>query len=368
MRILFATSIRTWGGGEEWMVSAAAGLAKRGHEVSLASPEGSAVDARGREAGLHCFEVPFRSDADVLSFARVHRHCVHRRIEALCLNMDRVLRVGGTAARLAGVPVILPRRGSEFPLKDGTLYRWTYRHVATGVIVNSLATAETLVRNIAWRPAGSVHVLPNGLDVDRFAGARPREDTRAELGIPSDAPVIVLVGELTRRKNAALLIRVLPGLLRHHPGLRVILAGAGREEAALRQRLRRDGLEDAVQLLGFRRDVPDLLAASDLLVHPARVEGFGYAVAEAMAAGLPVVATDASSLPEVVKRGETGLLFPRDDAGALELAVATYLDDPELRQRHGAAGRERARREFSIERRLDELEALLRGELAAARV
>ncbi|HMB71884.1 MAG TPA: glycosyltransferase [bacterium] len=366
MRILFATSIRTWGGGEEWMLANARGLANRGHEVSLTAPAGSAVLQRSRAAGLRCFQAPFRADLDLQSFARVHRHCMHHRIQAMVLNMDRVLRVGGTAARLAGVPVVLPRRGSEFPLKDGLLYRWTYRRIATGMLVNSQATARTLVRNLAWRPAGRVHVLPNGLDPARFDGARSRDSVRDDLAIDPHARVVLAVGELTARKNAALLVDAAPAIAAAVPNLCILIAGAGAEEERLRRRIRDNGMEARIRLLGFRDDVPDLLAAADLLVHPARVEGFGYAVAEAMAAGLPVVATNASSLPELVDDGVTGVLFPPEDRGALEGAVIDYLNDPEKAAAHGAAGRARAHREFRLDRRLSELEELLEREIADA--
>jgi glycosyltransferase involved in cell wall biosynthesis len=366
VRILFATSIRTWGGGEEWMLGTARGLARRGHEVALAAPGRSAIALRAGAAGLPVVRCPFLADADVVSFARVHLHCRACRVEVMCLNMDRVLRVGGLAAKLAGVPVILPRRGSEFALKGGALYRFTWRRVATGVLVNSRATAGTLCRDIDWRPAGTVHVLPNGVDLARFERARPRAESRRELGIPADAPVLLVVGELTGRKDAMLLVERAPSLAARFPGLVILLAGAGREEERLRGRAAALGVSAAVRVLGFRDDVPDLLAAADVLVHPARVEGFGYAVAEAMAAGVPVVATDASSLPELVDDERTGLLFPSGDGAAMERAVARYLADPDLRARHGAAGREKAHAEFDFERRLAELENVFARELARA--
>jgi glycosyltransferase involved in cell wall biosynthesis len=364
VRILFATSIRTWGGGEEWMLGSAAGLARRGHDVTLAAPGRSAIAARARSSGLPVVSCPFLADADVASFARVYRHCSERRVQVMCLNMDRVLRVGGLAAKLAGVPVILPRRGSEFALKGGPLYRFTWRRVATGVLVNSKATAGTLCRGIDWRPAGTVHVLPNGVDLTRFERARPRVDSRRELGIPADAPILLVVGELTTRKDAMLLVERAPSLAARFPGLVILLAGAGREEGPLRDRAAALGAAGTVRILGFRDDVPDLLAAADVLVHPARVEGFGYAVAEAMAAGLPVVATNASSLPELVDDERTGLLFAPGDGAAMERAVARYLADPDLRARHGAAGLARARAEFDFGRRLAELEDIFARELA----
>jgi glycosyltransferase involved in cell wall biosynthesis len=349
------------------MLSQAAGLGARGHAVALAAKPGSAVLERAADAGLPTLPVAFRSDADLPSFLAVHRFCRRSRPDALCLNMDRVLRVAGPAAKLAGVRVILPRRGSEFALKDGPLYRWTYRRIATGMIVNSEATARTLLRDVRWRPAGRLHVLPNGVDVARFENARAREAVREELGLPREALAVAVVGELTSRKNAALLLEAVPALLRRFPLLHVLLAGEGREREPLARRADELGIAPRVRFLGFRRDVPDLLAASDLLVHPARVEGFGYAVVEAMAAGLPVVATNASSLPELVDPGVTGLLVPPGDREALERAVASYLGDPELRRRAGRAGRERARREFSLERRLEELERILEEEIREAR-
>jgi glycosyltransferase involved in cell wall biosynthesis len=363
VRVLLATSIKTWGGGEEWMLSAAAGLSRLGHDVTLAARKGSAILERAAEAKISRVEVSFRSDLDLESFLRIYRTCRTRKIEAACLNMDRVLRVAGTAARLAGTKAVLIRRGSEFPLKNGLLYRFTYRHVATGVIVNSRATERALCRNLSWKPAGGIHLLPNGIDVERFARASSRSDTRRSLGVAEDAPLLIIVGELTGRKNVAEVVALLPELTEQFPDLTLLLAGEGEERKPLEALARSLGVERHVRFLGFRRDVPDLLAASDLLVHPARVEGFGYAVGEAMASGLPVVATKASSLPEIVEDGETGSLFPAGDRQTLAKLVRAYLEDPSRRAREGAAGRARVRREFSWERRLVELEDLLRKEI-----
>lgn len=366
MKLLFATSIKTWGGGEEWMLSAAQGLQTRGHQVHVVAPPRSALLERADQSGLATSSARFRADLDPPSFATVFGLCRRWRPNALVLNMDRVLRVGGVAARWAGVPVILPRRGSEFPLKDGALYRFLYRRIATGMIVNSEATARTLVRNIAWRPRGRLHVLLNGLDLDRFANPRPRDEVRGALGVPQDAPVAIVIGELTTRKNADLLIREVPGAVASGHDLHVLLVGEGAERDRWQTLAHALGVQDRVHLLGFRRDIPDLLGAADLLVHPSRMEGFGYAVAEGMAAGLPVVASNVSSLPELVRDGETGQLFPPGDHERLGQAMRRYLESPALAREHGQRGQARARAEFSLERRLGELEEILESEVAAA--
>ena len=364
MRILFGTHLREWGGGEQWMLTAARSMAARGHAVSLCAPAASEILARAREGGdVQCVAVDFVRDFDPISFGRVWKHCFTRRVEVFCLNMDRVLRIGGLAARLAGVPVVLPRRGSEFPLKGHLNYRFQYQVIASGMIVNSRATERTLLSGVSWKPRGKVHVLHNGFDLRPYDSLRPRAEVRAELGISPEAPVIVNLGELTTRKNAALLVSVMPALLQRFPDARLWLIGEGDQREALLRQASELGVANAVHLLGFRRDVPDLLGACDVLAHTAHVEGFGFAVAEAMAAGLPTVVTNASSLPEVIVEGETGALFEDDDAEGLLAALASYLEDPSLRRAHGEAGRKRVHTEFELEAKMDQLEAIFLAEL-----
>ena len=145
--------------------------------------------------------------------------------------------------------------------------------------------------------------------------------------------------------------------------MHAIFAGEGSERALILEEARASGILDRVHVLGFRDDIPDLLGASDLLVHAALVEGFGYAVAEAMMAGIPTVASRVSSLPEIVDDGVTGILVPPDDVDALARAIDAYAGDPERRRRDGAAGRARARAEFDLERRTDELETIFDQEI-----
>ena len=115
MQILFATHLRAFGGGEKWMLTAALAMRQRGHRVTLTAPTTSEITRRARAANLPVLEADYVRDFDPVSFARVYAHCLREQVDVLCLNMDRVLRIAGLAARLAGVPVILPRRGSEFP-------------------------------------------------------------------------------------------------------------------------------------------------------------------------------------------------------------------------------------------------------------
>ena len=147
------------------------------------------------------------------------------------------------------------------------------------------------------------------------------------------------------------------------PDTVLVVLGEGPERGGLERLARELGVAERLVLPGRVPDVSAWLRRSHVLVHPARWEGFGLAVLEAMLAALPVVASRVSSLPELVADGETGLLVPPDDPAELARAVAQALGRPEL----GAAGRERARREFSVARMADRTAALYRDVLGARR-
>lgn len=397
MNVLFASCIRHWGGGEKWMLSAALGLRERGHAAHFAGRAGSELLARARAAGLPAHGVAFHGDFDPAASWFFYRLCRRLRPDLLCTNMDKVLRVAGPAARLAGVPAVVPRRGSEMPIGRKLSHRWAWRSVATGVIANSEATRRTMLESAPWLPPERVRVIYNGLRLEDYDLPGWRASVREELGTPADAPVVGMIGELTARKNHALLLRELPELRRRFPGLEVWIAGEGPERERLLALAREAGggagpgapggtpggvqaggggggggsgsagAGPAVKLLGFRGDVPYLIAGVDVLAHPARVEGFGYALVEAMAGGKPVIAAAASSIPEIVADGKTGLLFPPEDGAALREATARVLADPGLARTLGEAGRTRARALFSLERMLDEVEAYFAEHIAARR-
>ncbi|MDO9693822.1 MAG: glycosyltransferase family 4 protein [Candidatus Latescibacteria bacterium] len=366
MRILFSSCLGEWGGGEHWMLSTALGLRERGHHVELACARGSELARRAGEAGLAVTELVFHGDLDPLLSWRYWRLCRRRRIDLLCLNMDKVLRVAGPAARLAGAAVV-PRRGSESPLGGKVSHRLAYLKVATGVIANSLATRATLLASAPWLTAGKVRVIANGIDVGRYApDPDARAAVRAEAGAGPRTPVLGMVGELTARKNHLVVVRQLGALRAAYPDLQLWIVGEGPERGALLEAARAAGAGDVLRLLGFRDNVPRLLQGIDVFCHPARREGFGYAVVEAMAAGKPVVVARASNLPEIVPDGEAGLLRDPDDGEGWREAVAALLEDAALAGRLAEAGRRRAGELYSSRRMLDEVEAYFRELLRPA--
>jgi glycosyltransferase involved in cell wall biosynthesis len=243
---------------------------------------------------------------------------------------------------------------------------WLDRATAARVdryIANSAAGARFIVSRRGV-PADRVRVVENGIDVARYArGAQRRDAMRAALGIAADEPAILTLANLRAPKGFDLLIEVARDLQAAGRRFVWLIAGSGPDEAWLRGELARGGLETRVRLLGFRRDVPELLAAADLFCLTSRREGVPVAIVEAMAAGVPVVATGVGGVAELVEDGATGrVVEPR--AAPLAAAVRALLDDPPLRARLGARGRQRAHARYAAARAAREIAAVYQELLA----
>ena len=155
-------------------------------------------------------------------------------------------------------------------------------------------------------------------------------------------------GQLIPRKGHRYLLEAMSALKLTHPQSRLVIFGEGYLNNQLRAQAASLGLGDVVQFAGYRDDLDSFVSCFDLFVHPASAEGLGVAVLKAAAAGLAVVACDAGGVGEVVIDGETGLLVPPEEAGALADAIATLVDDEERRNAFGRAGRERVQKHFAI--------------------
>ena len=220
------------------------------------------------------------------------------------------------------------------------LDRWMYPYY-THIACNSEATAESLIQ---WCPgvAGKITVIPNGIPLDVFENAQP-----AELeNVPSDVTRLVFVGRFEAQKDHATLLRALSSV----PAAHLILVGDGPLRPQLEQMAQSLGVWNRVTFLGWRQDVGAILKASDIYVHSTHSDGFGIAACEAMAAGLPVVASDVPGLAQLV--AGVGILFPVEDDKALADHLNALIQSPEQQSEMRRAGVRRAR-QLSIENTVD---------------
>jgi glycosyltransferase involved in cell wall biosynthesis len=244
-------------------------------------------------------------------------------------------------------------------------YRFAYRAgswLGADFLAVSDVVAATIGRTYRPRP-GSIHEIPNGVDVARFRDVSDRAITRDRYAIPQDARVVITVAMLQTQKGHRDLIAAIAGIHPRIPGLQLLLVGDGPLRAELEGDVQARGLGDIVRFVGLTRDVPDLLAASDIFVLPSLWEGLPMALLEAMAAGLPAVATAVSGTAQVLEDGVSGLLVPPDDAAGLATAIESLIRDPGLASRLALAGRSRVEARFSVDeqaRRYADLYARLR--------
>lgn len=253
---------------------------------------------------------------------------------------------GVIGGRLVGVPVVVSARGSDihsYPFRN-RLTKFTARFAITRcdhlVCVSSALArqAHDLVSSHA-----ATTVIYNGVDTDRFAPLGLKAEFRRQLGLPESNVVLLSVGALASEKGIPELIEAFNVLSINRPGARLVVIGDGPLRAEIEELAVRLGCHERVALPGAVTDkeVAGYMQAADVLVHPSHAEGLPNVVLEAMACGLPVVASNVGGIPEVVVPDETGLLVPPQDAPALVRALEELLADNDLALAMGNAGRQR---------------------------
>lgn len=369
MRILFINSIQMFGGGEVWLFRAMSALMDRGHIVSLVCRPNVPLTKRARDAGYHVHTVSMRGDCDPISIYRLWRLMRKLRIQVLCTNMDKELRIGAIAAKMAGVRAIIPRRGVDYPLKNSWAYRLTYEKLTTGILANSRSTKQALLRNSPWLNPDKIRVVYNGINPEQFTGA-PKNHLKKEFNLDQKQFLIGFVGQLDERKDPVTLLTAFERLVQNSPRTRLIFVGQGPLEAELRRRSK--GFSEKVIFAGFRDDISDIMKSIDVLVLPSLWEGFGIVLIEAMAAGKPVITSNCSNMPEIVQHGHDGFLVPAEQPEAITDYLRLLNEDPDLCYKMGNNGRETVRNRFSIARMTDEIETyfryLVRTDVKAERI
>lgn len=337
MRLCLCNTNAAWGGGEKWTLETARRCRDAGLTVVAVCRPGSELALRlSREPDITLATLPISSLSlfDPVTMLRLVRLFRRERIEALVTVLPADLKAAGVAAKLAGVPRIVSRRGIAAPVKNRFLNRLLYRRVLTRLIVNSEQTRRmVLAENPHLLPPERIFKVPNAFDIDAWDA----EDDTPRFAPEGSQIVIGNAARLTPQKGQDLLLRAAALLAERGRDFCLLVAGTGPERKRLEALARELGVAERVVFSGFVRRMKAFHASLDIFALSSRFEGFCYAMVEAMACRTPVVALDASSNPEVLGGG--GLLVPPDDPAAFADALQRLMDDAALRTRLGKSGR-----------------------------
>jgi glycosyltransferase involved in cell wall biosynthesis len=369
IRIAFMIDHLRVGGAQRHLLEVVGGLDRTRYSVEMwtATTEPGDLAPAFERAGAPVYS--FGIDATMLSpktlvaAGRAARELRARGVQIL----HGYLFEGNILAALVGTigrfPVTLVSKRSldRYRRLDRRLAAWLSNKLASRVLVNATAVGD-LVAEHEWCPRERITLIPNGVGLPPVVRG-DRSARAARSGPPSDSPLVGMVGRLSWKKGYEFALAAAAMVRAEVPGVRFEIVGDGPLRGDLERATVRAGLESAVRFLGQRSDVPALMSRFDCYVLSSIIEGMPNALLEAMALGRPVVTTSAGGSAEVVVDGDSGIVVPPRDAGALADGILRVLRDAELAARLGQAAEERVRRHFSREAMLASLDELYRSEL-----
>ena len=356
-RIVHSEASLGWGGQEHRVLAELQGFQRRGSEVWLLAPERSTLFKRAEQAGIPVYAQRF--DQRLLlpfNVLRIAKWLLDNRIQVVNTHSSRDGWMLTLASRIAHVPLVIRSRHFDVPIPNRSLSRLVYKDWTHHVITTSELIREKLLATFDL-PAGDVTTLPTGIDFGRFNPTGPRAVLPLP-SLPAGTPLIGMVSVIRYAKGA----QVLAGAARllRDQGLRVhcVIVGEGSSRGYLEGVIAELGVQDLFTLVGHREDVPEVMRALDVIAIPSFHEAVPQSGLQALACGVPVVASDVGGIPSIIKHGLTGRLVPPQDASALARALRETLEQRERNRDMTSAGLELVRREHGLEMMLDRVEEI----------
>ena len=340
-----------------------------GYEVHAAASSAEGHRDEVEAIGVRCWDIPFvRSPVslkNLTAYRKLKSLLRRERFDLIHVHTPMAAWLGRLAAKRTGQgPVLYTAHGFHF-YKGAPWPYWLFYYPAErvaarwtdGLIVMNSEDYER-AQKMGFKPDENLFFVHGvGVDLEQFSqGRENRISVREELGLGHQDVVVTCVAEFTSTKNHAFLLAAWRKVAKEEHQAHLLLVGEGGLKRAIEQKIKVESIPN-VHFLGFRKDVPQILQATDIFVLPSTREGLPRSVMEAMAAGKPVVATDVRGSRDLVEHGTTGLLVELGDVEGLAQALLQLIRDSELRKKMGQAGRAKIQ-DYSLERVLDEMSAI----------
>jgi glycosyltransferase involved in cell wall biosynthesis len=341
MNILFFNSCRDAGlyGVERWMLNLGGALRQQGHWVGVAAQPACAMLRVAQASGLAALPLGMAGAWDLPAVWQLRTLLRCHAVQTCCVYTFAELRLAALAR--CGLPVrLLMRRGSLGDVRNRQGDRWTLRLSGADIVTGSQALKADFC-SVGWLAPQLVHVLPHGLDLAAYVSVKPAT------GLPPARVRVAYAGRLDPLKGTDVLLEAWRQVQLVEPGVRLLLVGdgAGGRYAGRAAQL---GIAAGCDFVGYAEDLKPWLAAADIFVLPSLQEGASYALLQAQATGLPVVATRVGGNPELTHENETALLVPPANPEALAAALLELIRQPERRRQMGAAARVFMAEHFSL--------------------
>ncbi len=347
---------RGFAGGESQVLGLTLALMRAGHRADLICDPAGALWPRALAAGVACYPLRIRNSVDAGAGLKLRKFLAHNHYDVVHFHTARAHALAPFAQGRARA-LIVTRRMDYAP--NRLFAPWLFNRAVDGVAAISPAVADALVRSGVTRDR--IAIIPSGVDCDRFhpPSAAERAAARGALDLAAGQIAIGTVGMLEPRKGQRYLIdamALLSGAVEEVSRttaplaeMRCVIGGGGSLTDELATQIRKARLGDATRMMGMIDDPRTLLWALDIFVLPSLREGLGVAALEAMACGLPVVASAIGGLAQTVVDGVTGIQVPVGDARALANAIARLAAEPALRNAMGADGRARVCENYGMD-------------------
>ncbi len=324
--VVFFNTNKAWGGGEKWHLTTCRELKRRGFETILVANDASEIAKRATVEGqnVYRFKVGNLSFLNPIKLFVFFLFFKFKRVDAVIMNLPADLKVAGIAAKLAGVRRIIYRRGMPHPLRNTVLNRFLFQKIITHVVVNSKEIGRSLKQgNEAWFPEEKMVLIYNGVDTSVSV-----DKSRKLYEKQGDEIVIGNAGRLTEQKGQKYLIELAKLLKSDGVKFKILIAGEGELRDALQRLIDEAGVKEEVRLLGHVTDMPAFFNSLDVFVFTSLFEGSANTLIETLHFGVPIVAWDVSSNPEIVVDGQNGLLSKAYDVRDLKNQTSKVLGQP----------------------------------------
>ncbi|MBL7074522.1 glycosyltransferase family 4 protein [candidate division KSB1 bacterium] len=359
MKLTFINIMPLWGGGELWTFQTALEFVRRGHEVSVIAAENGKLLKKINVTNISSIPIP-SSLWKRFSVIRYLKHLIKTDPPHLWVaNSGQDIRLANRIQPLRKKIPLIFRRGLDKPLGNHIFHRRAFENVDL-IIANSYATRKTIADSFTWFPKENIRTIHNSINAGAFLSYPPR-NIREELAISVDTFVIGIIARLTKQKGHQTLFNALPKILEVHPNTKLLIVGDGELKTGLQNQAAQMGIAAVCKFVGHVEIVQPYYEACDVIVIPSIFEGFCFTALEAQLMGKLVVASNTSSLPEIVADNQSGFLVPVNDADAFAHRIIQLETDPSLRKRMGNAGRQIAQTKFSATVIYDQLEALFKS-------